>query len=282
LFQKTEEVLNKKKIKKREERVVKNYDKEKIISDSEKTEEDIVENILKTEKNKIEVKKEEKREDKLQKIAKRFKGSADDTLLSRNPLLPFILYTKNFMIFSIFLFLFSVFAFYLQTDENNFVLGYFGQKNIASLDLELKDKLSESQENIKVYNTRLKNLEQGYIDNQIKINIEEIQSKKINWLMLKEELEKATLDAFSYNDVLDYIVYNSYTGNIENQEFIISGEIKEPAGRVYLLLSKLVKAINKHPLFSGAEVKSFNKSENSNEEIGGYQTSFILNLKYHQ
>jgi hypothetical protein len=205
----------------------------------------------------------------------------EETVEYVNPFLPYLNVVSKIMIASILCLLFSWGFFYIQLDEANPILSVLEQDNLYVQHQNLQNQLQEFEKEKKTMETQLTKLSQGAADIPTKISIQEIQTQKIDWLDLREQLHKATLDAFPYNDVLHYIMYTSFQGDAEKGTVSISGTITEPSGRVFLLTTKLVKSLNSHASFSGAEIKTFSKSKNANEEIGGFTSSFALTLQYH-
>jgi hypothetical protein len=257
---------------------------ENILGSPLESETDILENILK--QNEEEDSEETKQVQlNTQKKAEYLVETEDDEefIEYKNPFLPYMGRAYSFMLYSIAALALAYSFFFIQQDENNTVLSLaFNQKNLFVQEQEKAEYLEELNQSIRSLNKKLKNIEQGYIDMPIKVATKEITLQKIDWLKLRKDLEEATLDAFSYNELLPYIKYSSFSGDAEKMTFNIAGTITHPAGRVFLLKSKLAEAINKHPSFSGAEIKNFSKTKNSDEEIGGYQTSFSLTLKYNK
>lgn len=197
-----------------------------------------------------------------------------------NPFLPYLNIVSKVMVASLLFLLFSWSFFYIQLDEKNQVLSFLDQDNLYVQYQKLEEKLDGLRAEKKLMEVRLEKLEQGAADIPAKVAIYEIQSQKIDWLDLREQLHKATLDAFPYNDVLHYIVYTSFQGDAEKGTIAIAGTVTEPSGRVFLLTTKLIQSLNNHSSFSGAEIKTFSKSKNSDEEIGGFTSSFALTLRY--
>lgn len=173
--------------------------------------------------------------------------------------------------------------FFVQFDEKNMVLGMLGQKNLFVQAVDLADEAVRLKRQINVADVRMGQLEQGSVDIPSRVALEEVRIKKIDWLGLRGDLQEATLSAFPYNDVLNYIRYNSFQGDTKKGTVSISGIIEDPSGRVFSMVSKLVRSINTHPSFSGATMKTFSKDRVDDGEGGEvFSTSFALTLTYHK
>ncbi|MBT4937315.1 hypothetical protein HON22_05345 [Candidatus Peregrinibacteria bacterium] len=265
---------------------------ENIFGVSEQDEKDILDTLLKPEKEAI--KSPEKSDEKLGSLenisVNDSKGDfqlvdldeVEEDVNYVNPFLPYIQLSLKLMMFSLFLLVFSFLFFFIQLEPKNTVLHLLGQKNLYTQEKEKVAELNLLNEDIRNAELGLKKLKEGSFNIHAKVALEEVILQKINWIQVREDLHRATLQAFPYNDVLKYIQYNSFTGEATKKNIKISGTVTDPSGRVFLLLTKLVNSINLHPSFSGAEVSTFSKSENGDEEVGGYTTSFSLNLLYKQ
>jgi len=202
-----------------------------------------------------------------------------------NPLLPYLRPSYIFATSAVALALLSWLMFSVQLDESNYVLSQFGQNNIALVAKNLQTKLDDINKRIKEIDLKLAKLAKEQVDIPALVALQEINHQSIDWFKVRQTLFDATLVAFPYNDILHYISYESFSGNRANSSINISGKVVDPAGRVFLRLAKLVNAINNHPDFSGAEVKSFAKTKgggekSESEDDGVYSTSFSMTLKY--
>lgn len=263
---------------------------ENIFGVSNQDEKDILDTLLKTEEEQsIEKEKVKERTTNFKDLEKE-DSKSDFQLVDLdedeaeveyvNPFLPYIQLSLQSMIFSLCLLLFSFLFFFIQLDPENRILSILGQKNLYAQQEEKKSELDSLNKGIADAELSLKKLKEGSFNIHAKVGLDEVMLQKINWIEVREDLHQATLQAFPYNDVLKYIQYNTFTGEAARKNIKIAGTVIDPSGRVFLLLTKLVNSINLYPSFSGAEVSTFSKSENGDEEIGGYTSSFSLDLQY--
>ncbi|PCI24117.1 hypothetical protein COB57_06000 [Candidatus Peregrinibacteria bacterium] len=253
---------------------MKDIDSHQNVISKDKTEKDILENILQQKKeteNKIKIQKKET-----------IILNPEDPENIINPFLPLLPWAFHIMIGGISVLFLSWFYFFLILNPNNTLLDLFEIDNTYRMHENYATELEEYKTGIARSEKQLHTIKQGSIDIPEKIALQEIQARKIDWLLLKNELERTTEKAFPYNDILKSITYTSFSGDSENLSIQIEGTITEPSGRVFFTLTRLIKIINEHPSFSGADTQSFQKTENSDEEVGGFTTNFSFHLKYHK
>lgn len=244
------------------------------IIGKEKDEQDILENIIK--QKQIAEEKERIQEEKEAHERKMHKKLSDD----KNPFLDITQKFRDFLVISLLIFIFSKVFFFIQFDEQNRVLGLVNKENLFVQEQEKEKELEEVNNEIEKIKEKLKGLNQGFLDIQEKVALREVMHEKIDWLAVKRDLDEATKEAFPYNDILNYISYNSFAGNAEKKSINITGNIVDPTGRVFKLTTELIQSINNHQSFSGAQINTFTKTENQDEEVGGFMTSFALSLTY--
>jgi hypothetical protein len=260
---------------------------ENIFGNVSEDETDILETLLSPEKRALTEKKQAEKEQQvlLKSSAKEnFKlvdlDEEEEEVEYINPFLPYIQFSLNFMVFSLFLLIFSFLFFFIQLDPQNRLLNVLNQNNFFVQEETKKTELTDLKQNIKNAELGLKKIKEGSFNISAKVALDELMLQKIDWIAVREDLKKSTLQALPYNDVLKYIQYSSFKGDADEKKIQISGTIIDPSGRVFLLLTKLIYSINLNPSFKGAEINTFSKSQNGDEEVGGYMTSFSLDLIY--
>jgi hypothetical protein len=271
IFAETEALLEKKK--------EKNTKGNEVLGTPD-SEADILDTIL---KQKDVIKQEEEKAEKTQKTEFILsKKEEEEESIYINPFLKHLDVAYYFLVSSFSLLLLSWLFVFSQTDTENLFLGnLFQQKNLAVQSQDITKKLNDTQKSLKDSENTLKQITQGYLDTKEKVALGEIQARKIDWLKLRNNLEEATLQAFPANRVLRYIEYTNFAGDSEKSTLQISGSVKDPSGRVFLMTKNLMDAINAHPSFSGASINTFSRTPvNDQDEITAFQTNFSLVLTF--
>ena len=286
-FKQTEELLNKKSeqeavsIEELPEENVSGV--ESIFGVTQHDEKDILDSILQGEKQEVEEQAEQKAEGGSDEKFHLVGEEEEEHVQYVNPFVTYTVHAYKIMIVSVMFLALSWIFFFVQFDEKNMVLGMLGQKNLFVQGADLADEAARLKRQINVADVRMEQLAQGSVDVPSRVALEEIRTEKIDWLGLREDLQEATLSAFPYNNLLNYIRYNSFQGDTKKETVSISGIIEDPSGRVFSMVSRLVRAINTHPSFSGATMKTFSKDRVDDGEGGEvFSTSFSLTLTYHR
>jgi hypothetical protein len=80
-----------------------------------------------------------------------------------------------------------------------------------------------------------------------------------------------------HNDVTNIVTFTNYSGDSEKSKINVQGFVKDPSGKSFTRLTSLITALNEHPNFSGASVRSFSKSEDAD---GYFKSTFNLEFVY--
>lgn len=112
----------------------------------------------------------------------------------------------------------------------------------------------------------------------------EITDNRIDFLEIMLRINSITLQSLELtpevNRVINMLVFNSYSASIDkdgNASINISGTVRDPKRMSFTKLTTLMETINKDPFFSGANIRSFSKSDDNE---GGAKSSFTFNISY--
>ena len=109
--------------------------------------------------------------------------------------------------------------------------------------------------------------------------LNDINENKIYWKDVYKELRNATNATFKYNEILNYITYNTFSIN-EQSEMNISWVVMDPSWKVFEQLIKLTKTINRNSHFEWAKILHFNKTINEDENVWWMLSPINLRLSY--
>jgi len=169
---------------------------------------------------------------------------------------------------------YGVAIFFLSTD--NFFINYFNIKNIGKEFAFQEQFLSSEKDEINKMKDETKKIEkkiESISNNKI---LEEILSKRIDWLQVIAKIEKVANKIF-HNDVTHIATFTNYSGKSSESQLTVTGFVKDPSGRSFARLADLITELNAHENFSGAEVRSFTKSEDEDKNA---RSNFNLTFDY--
>lgn len=106
-----------------------------------------------------------------------------------------------------------------------------------------------------------------------------IIENRLFWKDIYRDLQEVTNKTFPYNDVLNYIYFNNFSveqGGVIN----VSWTVTDPSWKVFSQLVTLKNNINEHEAFEWAEISTFQKKLNPDENVGWMQSTINLKFKY--
>lgn len=145
-------------------------------------------------------------------------------------------------------------------------------------------RLKESRESIVKTRTKEINDAVAKVEN-IKNNkiLANIVQTRVDFLDIMLRINKITLSALhlttELNHTLQELAFNSYSGSTNNgkTDINISGTVRDPERKSLTRLTKLMETINSDPVFAGAAIRSFSKSD---DRTGGSQSGFSFRFTY--
>jgi len=169
--------------------------------------------------------------------------------------------------------------------ESNFS-EFFKTENFGKTLENLKNDNQEKEKTFKTISENIKNIEQKI--EEIKNNklVAQISESRIDFLEIMFEINDLSMKAIGVTPVINLatkmIVFDSYSATLskdgDGAEIKISGKLRDPQGRSFHKITKLIETFNEDPNFELQDmIRSFSKNKS---DIGGTESGFAFNFKY--
>ena len=168
--------------------------------------------------------------------------------------------------------------------ENSQISRALSAKNYGTeLSLLREDKKQKEQE-LKKLTTKIAQIQQDIEGIRNEKVLAQITDNRVDFLEIMLRINSITLKSLNLtaevNRAINMLVFNSYSASTEKDgttNITISGTVRDPKRMSFTKMTQLMETINKDPYFSGAEIRSFTKSEDAE---GGARSSFTFHFVY--
>lgn len=167
------------------------------------------------------------------------------------------------------------FHFQLATDSK--ILNFLGiDKNIGIEHQEKKAELERLKQRLIEIPQEEQVLKHSLLNHPVEMAIKQVKNESVDWVDMVSKINKVTNKAISFNNVLERLVYKTYSFAVQGNQINLSAELFDPNNLVFSLMKDYINEVNDSGYFTGLEMRNFAKTVDDE----GAKMSLSLNFTY--